>query len=393
MQLRWEYGLQGVADDSGVIVRVFCIEMVYVSQGSFYAGDGVTSNITGQFESGNTGNPFQISGEGSITLGGTSSSNLSNHNTSGMMYSGEDNDYSTTKTLPASFPKGYNAFYCMKWEITQEQYKDFLNTLTRVQQDTRVPTVISGTSVTNRYVMSNTSTMTNWNGIRCAATLPATGPIPFFCDHDGDDVYNEDVDGQNIPCSMLGDQSCGAYLDWAGLRPMTELEFEKLCRGPLDPVSDEYAWGNTILVPATGSTNPGQPNETVSNAAHCAYGSHANAAGPLRASVFAGNTTGREESGAGYWGIMELSGNLFEYIFQTSTATRRSYTGIHGDGTLATAGLENVTNWDVSGGSPGYRAGGWAYPPTRLRVSDRSFAIHSGGPCSDCGGRCVRTAP
>jgi formylglycine-generating enzyme required for sulfatase activity len=33
-----------------------------------------------------------------------------------------------------------------------------------------------------------------------------------------------------------------AYLDWAALRPMTELEFEKVCRGPENRIAGEYAW-------------------------------------------------------------------------------------------------------------------------------------------------------
>ncbi len=37
------------------------------------------------------------------------------------------------------------------------------------------------------------------------------------------------------------------YADWAGLRPMTELECEKACRGPVYPVTGEYAWGNTTF--------------------------------------------------------------------------------------------------------------------------------------------------
>ena len=38
-----------------------------------------------------------------------------------------------------------------------------------------------------------------------------------------------------------------AFADWAGLRSMTELEYEKACRGPLEPVAGEYAFGTNEI--------------------------------------------------------------------------------------------------------------------------------------------------
>lgn len=42
-----------------------------------------------------------------------------------------------------------------------------------------------------------------------------------------------------------------AFLDWAGLRPYTELEYTKACRDPLEPIPLEYPWNtgsaDTIL--------------------------------------------------------------------------------------------------------------------------------------------------
>ncbi|HCR53204.1 MAG TPA: hypothetical protein DIW27_02215, partial [Cytophagales bacterium] len=32
-------------------------------------------------------------------------------------------------TIPANYPKGFNAFYTMKYEVSQKQYADFFNTL------------------------------------------------------------------------------------------------------------------------------------------------------------------------------------------------------------------------------------------------------------------------
>jgi hypothetical protein len=79
--------------------KVFGIEMVYVKQDVFYAGDG-TSNFT--FKTGATNNPYLISSEAAVDFnpGGT---NLWSN------YPGQ-----SSFTLPAAYPKGYNSFYCMK---------------------------------------------------------------------------------------------------------------------------------------------------------------------------------------------------------------------------------------------------------------------------------------
>lgn len=118
VQLRWMYGTDGVGDYDLVTVKVFAIEMVYVPEGSFYAGDGYTTADIGQFSQGNTTSPFLITSEASLTLGGTPTSNLGNRNTVGMIID-DDFNYITTQTLPAAFPKGYNDFFCMKYEISR----------------------------------------------------------------------------------------------------------------------------------------------------------------------------------------------------------------------------------------------------------------------------------
>lgn len=96
-------------------IKVFGIEMVYIPQGQFYVGDAV-SNYSIYIPGSPINQPVLITSENSVTV-----------------YS--PNYYSVD--LPASFPKGYNSFYIMKYEITQQQYCDFLNTLTSSQAITR----------------------------------------------------------------------------------------------------------------------------------------------------------------------------------------------------------------------------------------------------------------
>ena len=116
VQLKWQYGTDVVSDDAIVLVKVFAIEMVYIPQASFYVGSGGSED--GHFFEGGGNNPFQITSEAAIPVG----------NTAGQLYYSSQGDQ--TGPIPAAFPKGYNAFYMMKYEITQEQYKDFLNCLT-----------------------------------------------------------------------------------------------------------------------------------------------------------------------------------------------------------------------------------------------------------------------
>jgi len=400
VQLKWKYGTDVVADNDIIDFRVYAIEMVYIPSGSFYVGDGATSYIEGTFEKGTTGAPFQITSEASITLGGGSINSLGNNNNTGMAYPDDFSD-ATAKTLPATFPKGYNAFYMMKYEVTQEQYVEFLNTLTRVQQDARTTSSlpVGATSVTNRYVMSNTSTVSARNGIRCNATIPSSAPINFYCDLDGDGVANEENDGQNISCNYLNVADLCAYMDWSALRPYTELEYEKACRGNQTPVAGEYAWGTTTVTLCTGMTNAGTANEVPSNA-----GANTTAiskyAGPTRVGCFGNGLAGsRQSSGASYYGILDLSGNNWERTVSVGDPKGRLFQAINGDGKLSSAGVHDVANWpDSQATGAGYKGGRWrdsggGSTYQEHRVSNRQFAVDWDAARSDNdGARGVRTA-
>lgn len=394
VELRWQYAADGLSDTNTVEISVQAIEMVYVPQAAFAAGSG-----------GNEASKFTLT---TINTG-TATTVPSGTGAKG----GEAGGYPTGQTAPsnASWPNGYNAFYCMKYETSQKQYVDFLNKLTRAQQNTRTSTSLASgtTSVTNRYVMCNGSnagslgsiTMEYRNGIRCDATIHTSNPITFYCDFDGDGTGNESTDGQNIACSFLGWNDVAAYLDWSGLRPMTELEFEKACRGDQTPVANEYAWGSTSITRSTGISNSGLNNETTSTSgANTIYDAGTSLSnGPLRTGSFAGSNTTRAQAGATYYGIMDMSGNVWERTVTIGHADGRSFTGEHGNGAITIAGDANVSNWPGTNAQGiAFRGGVWSFGGDFLRVSDRGAGGHNGGNVDAVrryymSGRGVRTAP
>ncbi|MFY8022453.1 MAG: SUMF1/EgtB/PvdO family nonheme iron enzyme [Bacteroidia bacterium] len=397
VQLKWKYGLNGVTDASTISISVFAIEMVYVPQGSFLIGSGGTES--GSFTNGSwisgVSIPFEISSEGALGIDNVSGK-LWGTSTSGSNTIGNTNS-DPEATISSSYPKGFSAFYCMKYEISQGQYVAFLNTLTRIQQDLRTATTlgVGTTSVTFRYVMCESSSIQSRNIIRCDASIHASNPITFYCDRDGDGIGNESNDGEFISANFLSWSDLSAYLDWAGLRPMTELEFEKVCRGTTSsPTANEYAWGTTSIIGATAISNSGLSNEiATNNDANVVYNSLIN--GPMRSGAFAKSSTNRITSGASYYGVFDMSGNVWERPITIGNSSGRAFTGLNGNGELSTNGESDVSNWPGnSGDGAGFRGGRWNADTIRLRISDRTGAASIiSGRNNDQGGRGVRTAP
>ena len=346
--------------------QVFGIEMVWVPQGDFRVGDGTTSNVahsTSSFGSWPTNTaPRLISSEASIAQ-----SNIHNTNTGG----GSNN-----AAIPAAFPKGWIGFYCMKYEISQQQYVAFLNTLTFTQQITRTATPPSAASGT---LALTSSTNQNRNSI-IVETPAAGGPAVYNTDLNGDGSYG---DGDNIACNYLSWTDLLAYLDWAALRPMTELEFEKAARGNEIPVLIERAWGTPSILQAISNSLVGDgTNSEVSTAAGdglCAFGAGASATlGPLRTGFAATAITSRESAGGSAWGIMDLSGNVWEQCVSVGSDVQGpglNYNGLNGDGNLNLTGNHNTANWPANTviRSVIVRGGNWEYPAQRAQTSDRFY--------------------
>jgi formylglycine-generating enzyme required for sulfatase activity len=264
----------------------------------------------------------------------------------------------------------------MKYEVTQQQYIDYLNCLPRAEQIKRVASDISGTTVTNRFVMSNTFTMSNGNSIKCNATIPpAPTPVTFYCDYNNNAVGNEAGDGQWKACNYLSWDDLNSVLLWSGLRPMTELEFEKVCRGPLYPVTGEYAWGTTSVTNATAVQSPGTNSESVTAAT--ANNSQL-AIGPLRVGCFANGTSSREQAGAAYYGAMNMSGNVLERVVNINNPGGSNYCDCY-------QYFEGFTG-------SGFRGGSFASGPNTLQTGDRSMSeAGTNTRLFDGGGRGVRT--
>lgn len=411
VQLRWNYAANGISDDAVVSVQVFGVEMVYTPQSSYFLGGaGPAGSFTnGSWTSGNA-IPLQISSENTLTVA-QSSGNLWGTSSSGT------NTIGSPGSLSATFPKGYAAFYCMKYELSQGQYRDFYNTLTYAQQMNRsYGSSIPGDGA-KPGVLSTTNLQRNGIDISSVGSQVTNTPAVSGCNLDGDGTYNESNDGEWIACNWLSWMDGCAYLDWSGLRPMTELEFEKACRGNQVSVSSEYAWGNATITQANNIVNAGMNNENTSTSgANAVYNNPTTTmGGPLRVGAFAGTSASRFQAGASYYGIMELSGNLAERIVNAGDVAGRSFTGLHGNGTLLRDGSADVNYWPgINGNSStgsangifngttgiteaagsGFRGGGWTSPSGFLPVSERGTAVSANTTRQNYNGfRGVRTAP
>lgn len=365
VKLRWNYSLQGVKNTSVIDFQLFAVEMVYVSGGVAFnvGGGGGVSNFTSTTI--NT-SAATTAPSGSGSLGG------------------QAGGYPTGQSAPASdsWPNGYSAFYCMKYEASQGQYRDFLNTLTRSQQMSRMSAQISfgTTNVFQTFVMFPSSGIIARNGIRCAASIDAFNPISVFCDLNANGIADEIDDGEWIAANIMNWSDNCAYLDWSGLRPMTELEFEKACRGNLPALGGELAWGSDRIVSATSLTNSGTIDEKAGNAdANAVFANGTD--GPIRVGSFAGNSTRRIQSGASFYGIMDMTGNVVERTVTIGNVDGRAFIGNHGDGIISANGFANESSWpglvngEVSGAAgSGYRGGAYGDVLTTMRVSGRGAA-------------------
>jgi len=356
LKLTEEYNptLSGTSSAAADNWKVFGFEMVYVPTGEFYVGDGRATN-SNNFSSGTNNQALIITDYIQNTTGLGNALNYTSSLT-----------YGSPMPLPTSFPLGYNGFYCMKYEILQGQMVDFYNCLTYDQQAARLK-VSSNRVLTsaNQYYGENWGSISLYNSATGTNnTIPATIASAY----------------PHIPMGYMNWQDLTSYLDWSGLRPMTEFEYEKACRGTVTPVPYEYPWGSTVL---NGGNNGNsfwyQTSATATWNVYDGACRNWEDNGPIRSGFAATTTSNRSQSGASYYGIMEMAGNVWEqcvgggnnYDYSTFSTT-------NGDGVLTIAGLANVTGWPSNGGSKsGTILKGGHFVSTlnyfQYQVSDRAY--------------------
>jgi len=327
-------------------IAVFGIEMVFIPEGAYTLGTLQGSYPWGDQaayafdQNGNYDNPHVAY-------------NITSENPIDLRWAGSGN---TFITVPAEFPKGYKAFHVMKYEISQGQYADFLNTLPGNTANLRYP----GNFGNNR------------NGLQSGGSYP--------------NAYQSDRPDRAQ--NYLSWHDVCAYLDWAALRPITEMEYEKICRGP-GPSAGEYAWGTTSITPGTTiGITPENGTEVFTNPnANCTYNNVTytggdGGQGPVRVGIHAKvGSPSREASGATYYGVLDMSGNVWEQVVMVSDPAGEvgapTYDGKWGDGFLDWAtGQANESTWPLGNpGGFGLRGGSWGNLWYDLRVSSRICSV------------------
>lgn len=327
------------------------IEMVYIPEGPFYVGDTSQAPIDhgGIYAPGaGEGQPglFHIRSEAALRVG--PSGDLYYQNPRG--YSGDQ-----AGPIPATFPKGFSGYYMMKYELRAGQYVEFLNTLRDSQRIARMVHEQPG------YYESG-------------------GSIEL-------------IDGQfttaypSKPAYFVGWADAMAFADWAGLRPMTELEFTKAARADTKPASEDFPWGNTSKLHIQRLPNDKGVLEM------------RNAWTEDQLS----DETKHHFGASNYW-VMDLAGSLWERVITIGHSRGRAFTGQHGDGRLSDDGSADVTEWPSGAedeGGFGFRGGGFygynreyhSYNPFSP-VAYRPYGGWAGGDRTKAyGTRLVRSAP
>lgn len=347
------------------------IEMVYVPQGQFYAGDGRSPNST-NFSAGAATQPVLITS--TIQANGIGAANNYTSSTAN----------GSPVPLPTTFPLGFNGFYCMKYEATTGVFLEFINTLSYDQQtnhltdngSSNLPNVVGSMFDANSY--------TNYTRVSTAGTYNTVAAV-FTTS------YPWATQG------YLSWKTAAAFLDWSGLRPMTEFEYEKACRGPLNTIANEYPWGSTTITARTEASDWTNPNSNYTivdgPCFYCCWDGISQ-----RPGLFARATTNRSQSGATYYGILDMAGNLSEQCVGGAGYDYSSFTNANGDGVLSATGIANTTGWPINGGtnSGTTTRGGWFNSGNVIyqQTSDRSFSSgdsRNAGRNKYLGARGVRT--
>ncbi len=334
------------------LLNGYGIEMVYIPDGHFFLGDSDSLSIRASsfYKSGGDGRP-----DGSLEIRNETEAIPVGKEKGAIYYHVGNKDYQGDQSgpVPASYPKGVNGFYIMKYELQQSQYANFLNSLQAM-----------ATSARSKIASKD------YHKLRGGISL------------------NENIfvaTTKNRPANFVSwDDGC-AFADWAALRPMTDFEYVKVCRGPTSPVPRDYPWG-------TASKDKLKRFVDADNELKWADG--------LNESQL--NDANRETFGASYYWVMDLAGSLWERVVSIGAERGRRFVGSHGDGNLS-YGYATNTDWpsgDHNSGGYGFAGGGFyqhglytAFHVPHSPVAARNFGSWAGGYASEAyGQRFVRTA-
>lgn len=359
-------------------IGVYGMEMVNIPQGEFYIGDGLT-NLRG-FSDGSATNPKLITA--AIQAAGLG--DASNY---------QRDNLGSSVALPSTFPIGYDRFYCMKYEITAGQYVAFLNTLSynqqlRMQRDYQAnntpPESPAGTEF-HCWPCGN-------NSARIVIATPGNNtsqikPAVYANDLNTNGVYNEDEDGLGLPV-VLNAKNIFSFLDWAAIRPMTEFEYEKACRGPLNPVSLEFSWGSTDFNNNYNVSNYGSSSAT--NSVVSLGNSPMGTNRLYRVGMSATATSNRVVAGATYYGLSDMTGNVWESCIGGWSVDFSDFTSQNGDGNLYENGqsYENgstdMSTWTpykliIKGGGANWQGTEWPSVSARQWTQFNNYGFFQGG--------------
>ena len=294
--------------------KVYGIEMVYIPEGSFTLGDpsdaAYQKHALYQVKANGERGLYSINSENQIIEIGKEP-NMLYYEINTQIYQGDQQG-----VLASHFPKGYKAFYCMKYELQQGQYAQFLNSISDSQTHHRA----------------------NFGG---RDYYKNRGSIYFDRKQE---IYK--AEKPQRPCNYITWDDAMAFADWAGLRPMTELEFTKACRGPERPKPNEFPWG-------TNSKSALQRGVNLNNDLVMFNGMDESQLTEQNRAIF----------GASYYWVMDLAGSLWEKVVTIGDEKGRAFKGNHGDGRLTGMGFANEESWPkgFDEGGYGYRGGGYYY--------------------------------
>ena len=387
VQFVWAYTKDGVAEDQVMKtkIKVLGFEMVFIPKDKHYVGDpkGPDGPDNTLYTYPNNGS-YLIKSEDPILV----------DKVDGALFCDQDNPRSredTPFTIPKEFPKGYRTFWVMKYELTSQQFCDFLSTLTRKQQQSMVEADISTDEIKNYYVKTNSEEEHIRNSIVVAKKgNGTTEPVKFY-------TY-----APARAVNFMSWSNIAAIGDWSGLRPITELEYEKAARGPGEPLVNELAWGVDMDSPNVGrvetfdgSDGSGYEKKVPqTGAVNACFGGgiapfdvgkktvpdNPGFEGPVTGELFENSrhegVSQRINDGASYYGVRNLSGNVWERCVTIGHTLGRVFDAKHGDGELDADGFCNVANWPgKDGAGAGNRGGVWSSPaPKYLRISLRFAA-------------------